>query len=282
MNLFKNTTLFLSVIFSLASCENEPLNAVDTPASQEIIDGLVNAKIGAEYLSKRIIENADGEPTLHYKVQGDIYMTADQILHPENHQNPITKIDTELASKQYRTTYIVYPERTIHIRILNSGPEALSTDQQTGIVWAINDYNALNIGLKFTYSRGANRDGHPIVAKRVNWLGNNSGEAGFPTLGNPFHTIHVGNTTLGRNYAKALMMHELGHCIGLRHTNWYKRNTTCENVANDNEGRGWMGAVYIPGTSAGDGNDWNSVMQACIGDQQGFSRDDKKALRAMY
>ncbi len=41
--------------------------------------------------------------------------------------------------------------------------------------------------------------------------------------------------------------HEMGHCIGMRHTDYMDRSYSCGGVP-DNEGDGGVGANHIPGT----------------------------------
>ena len=54
--------------------------------------------------------------------------------------------------------------------------------------------------------------------------------------------------------------HEMGHCIGFRHTDYMDRSYSCGG-APDNEGDGGVGANHIPGTPTGPSA--NSWMLAC-------------------
>ena len=77
------------------------------------------------------------------------------------------------------------------------------------------------------------------------------------------------------------MAHELGHCIGLRHTDYMNRSFSCTGRS-VNEGAGDSGAVNIPGTPAVSDN--GSWMLACIkaNENRPFNDNDKIALRYLY
>ncbi len=68
------------------------------------------------------------------------------------------------------------------------------------------------------------------------------------------------------------MVHELGHCIGFRHTNWAQILETA----------GTIGAVHIPGTPVG--TDSKSVMNGNAGNTSwdGFSSYDIIAAQTIY
>lgn len=73
--------------------------------------------------------------------------------------------------------------------------------------------------------------------------------------------------------------HEIGHCIGLRHTDWFSRQSC---GSNQSEGTAGVGAVLIPGTPSG--YDATSYMRACFsGSETGaFNSNDITALNYLY
>jgi hypothetical protein len=77
------------------------------------------------------------------------------------------------------------------------------------------------------------------------------------------------------------MAHEIGHCIGFRHTDYMDRSYSCGGSAT-NEGASTVGAIQIPGTPSGP--DANSFMLACIGSgmNRPFNNNDKTALSYLY
>ena len=113
--------------------------------------------------------------------------------------------------------------------------------------------------------------------------------AGFPTAGgDPYNLVKVNTKAIGSgtsstfiNYAASIFAHELGHCIGFRHTDYADRSFSCGGAVS-NEGASTVGAILIPGTPAGP--DADSWMLACIGSgvNRPFNANDKTALNYLY
>jgi hypothetical protein len=78
------------------------------------------------------------------------------------------------------------------------------------------------------------------------------------------------------------MAHELGHCIGFRHTDYMNRSYSCGSGGNEGQTTTGVGAVLIPGTPSGP--DAKSWMLACIGSgvNRPFNSNDKVALAYLY
>ena len=107
--------------------------------------------------------------------------------------------------------------------------------------------------------------------------------AGFPTRkGDPAKGFGINSRWFELSIAPTVaelagtMVHEVGHCIGFRHTDYQTRESCGQNV---NEGSAGVGAVYIPGTPTG--SDANSIMQSC-GPAITFNNNDRIALNALY
>ena len=78
------------------------------------------------------------------------------------------------------------------------------------------------------------------------------GSAGFPTGGNPYGEIKMSGVLesshgLGTNGIATIIGHEMGHCIGFRHTDYFDRSVSCGG-STSNEGDAGIGAINIPGT----------------------------------
>jgi hypothetical protein len=110
--------------------------------------------------------------------------------------------------------------------------------------------------------------------------------AGFPTsTGEPYSQVKVNSNAIGASpsatYLGTILAHEIGHCIGFRHTDYMDRSYSCGG-AYSNEGASTVGAINIPGTpTTADAGSW---MLACIGSGQSrpFNSNDKTALNYLY
>ncbi len=195
----------------------------------------------------------------------------------------------EVESRQFRTNAVVNSPRTIRV----TGLYINSLNIRTGLRRAIDNYNLdVSIGLNFTlrFRSPSNpfqlanvlASSDKVVRQAPGAAG---GVAGFPAFGRPFPSVTIYNSTasLGVNACKHVLTHEIGHCIGLRHTDWFNRRLSCSSGI-INEGRGPVGAVRIPGTPGMTNVDRQSIMMACFGSGTNgeFSAFDIVALERMY
>lgn len=148
---------------------------------------------------------------------------------------------------------------------------------------AIANFTNLNLTFDIIRTTGAAAGcDATITAVLVDGTG---GQAGFPANGLPFGTINIGDDilpTFGEAEAMHVITHELGHCIGLRHSDYYDRSISCGGSAS-NEGQSTMGAVHIPGTPSTAVYD-GSVMNSCYhdGSTGQWTQSDLTALGNMY
>lgn len=213
-----------------------------------------------------------------YLVEGDILLTP-EFLNSSSNSN-FLRIASE---EQYRTFNLVSSPRTITI-----GTTGLGQAYIDGAKLAISRYNAANISLKFQFVTSGRPD---ITIKGFNEGPSGGyitlGSAGFPSRnGNPYREIQMNTNqyAYGANpsvtYVGSVIQHELGHCIGFRHTDYMNRSFSCGGTA-VNEGASNVGAVHIPGTpTTADRGSW---MLACSnGGDQTFNANDIIALNYLY
>jgi hypothetical protein len=83
-----------------------------------------------------------------------------------------------------------------------------------------------------------------------------------------------------QGYITSVLQHEMGHCIGFRHTDYFNRALSCGG-RKSNEGSAGIGAILIPGTPSG--FDKESFMLSCsAGTDRTFNANDIIALNYLY
>lgn len=112
----------------------------------------------------------------------------------------------------------------------------------------------------------------------------NTSSSGFPSAGLPFGRISFG-TGLADFPASTIthvVMHEIGHTIGMRHADFFNRSISCGG-ASVNEGAADIGAIHIPGTPSG-ATVGGSVMNSCFRmiEPGEFTSSDVTALTTLY
>jgi hypothetical protein len=274
MKKYLSFTLLISVLLITAdSCQESEreVSLKKDEVSNEVLAKLVD--LGFDVTDKAPIKFEDG-----YLVEGDIYLTDADLTNMKRG----TVIPT---AEQYSTNNLVSGTRNISIYIGTN----FSATYVTALNTAISRYNAE--GLRLTFSRTTTSSGATIRITRLSSSQENSGilgSSGFPTAsGNPYGAIQMSGilqTTYGlsANGIATILAHEIGHCIGLRHTDYYNRAISCGGSAS-NEGPSTVGANLIPGTPSTATAAAKSYMLACTdGGDRPFNADDKVALQYLY
>jgi predicted Zn-dependent protease len=178
--------------------------------------------------------------------------------------------------EQYHTFYLVKGLPRVITVSAPSSPAGFSN----AVNAAIARYN--NERLTLTFQRVAS--GGDINIRVVN-TGQYIASAGFPTSsGDPYNDIKYANryTTYSDGFMTTVLAHEIGHCIGFRHTDYMNRAYSCGSGGNEGQETSGVGAVFIPGTASGP--DAGSWMLACLGasTNRPFNSNDKTALGYVY
>jgi hypothetical protein len=205
-----------------------------------------------------------------YIVEGDIFLS------PQDLTTKKTTGKLIVANvEQYRTTNLVTAPRTITVSVSGT----VSSTFSNAVDAAIARYNAENLTL--TFARAVS--GGDINIRIVNTR-QYIASGGFPTsTGDPYYEIKYAKayTTYGLDFMTTVVCHEIGHCIGFRHTDYMDRSYSCGG-STANEGASTVGAINIPGTPTGP--DPNSWMLACLSatTNRPFNANDKTALSYLY
>lgn len=261
--IFKATAVVAACMIVLFACRKSSKSDSTSPVSDEALTKIYNLGFSNQNVT------TDGKG--NYIVEGDILLSEDDL----NAAAPKISLLRVANAEQYRTTNLV---KSLPRNITVSLASSLST-WSTALNTALARYNAL--GLQITFSRvtsGAN-------ISIVNGSGSFLASSGFPTsAGAPYNQVILNSSQVAgqpNNTVASILAHELGHCIGFRHTDYMNRAYSCGGSA-VNEGSAGVGAINIPGTPTGP--DPNSWMLSCIGSGQDrpFNANDVIALNYLY
>lgn len=248
--------LFLAMNLFFHSCTHE----LENPAQDATKD--IITEVDSKY--KAIIEALGFDTSEAFEwdnyivVEGDILFDKDKLL------------NLDVTTRQAHSDYLISFENryNMHVWIDYQSMDASWINAFTS---AIAEWNSLG-GVYMTYQPYTSM---PAISITPRTLTGAYAQASFPTSdGKPGSTIYVDTRyNLTASQKKLIAVHELGHCIGFRHTDWRSN------------GEAALPAVPIPGTpNTGYNDDAASIMNSYIGGQNwnGFSSYDKVAHNYMY
>ncbi|MEX0289736.1 MAG: M57 family metalloprotease [Flavobacteriaceae bacterium] len=285
MKNLKLPTMALALLCMLVSCQKENETPDTDPTAEkeqlvqesplEITEDIVRL-LKENYFNVGSIEVIDfvlpdGSTEQRYQIEDDITFSRAQI--------ESLKTLEKATSRNYHTNNLVSP-RTLSIIGYTGGSYGLSSKERTALQWAVNNYNRLNLSIRFNLTYGTNYQNKDMVVYYNPNASGSGGSAGFPSNGNPNKFIQIyGLDDSSTNVNEHVITHEMGHSVGFRHTDWFSRQSCGQNV---NEGVGSIGANPIPGTPAG--YDPTSVMLACFSSNEDgeFNSNDVIALNYLY
>jgi hypothetical protein len=205
------------------SCENS------TTAKKETeMDKALNVLKSQGYQTDDIIVLDDH----NFVIEGDIKFNTDDILHPKS------------LGKQYHTHNLLNNSQVQNIRVRIDG--SVSYNWAQGTRNAMQNWNNIS-GVKVNFVEVSSAEDVRVRQQNVQ-----AGFLAFATF--PQYNGRAGyDITVGAGFANRsitdqtrTMTHEFGHTLGLRHTNWFDRNS--DGNQSDNEGAGSIGANHIPNT----------------------------------
>ncbi|MBP6430727.1 MAG: protease [Ferruginibacter sp.] len=273
------SALALMLSSTFMSCTKSSLDENNANGLTQDEKGLIAA---AGFNSNWAERTADGG----YLIEGDMLLTKAQL---EEMRGVAPGHELIVANNEhYRTTNVVSTpstgQRTITVRLGSGFPSYYSTALDA----ALARYNSYNLKIRF---QRVTSGGNIVITGKA--LGTTStggcilGQAsGFPSSnGNPSSGFTLSTSSCATSYlntqtkADEVIAHEIGHCIGFRHTDYMNRSSCGQNT---NEGSAGVGAVWISGTPTTVTGSYNSWMMACTNGSAAFSSSDGTALNYVY
>jgi hypothetical protein len=281
--IFNLVALALIASVTLVSCSDEtnPEMPLEAEISAAVLD-----KLAAAGYSPEDVLTMEWNGVKGYVVEYDLFFSEEQI-------NELSIGLDVPNTEHYRSHYSVTGlPRVIKVAI----DPNFSSSAKTAFQVMINMYNAENIDLTFaeTSVTISGKGKRQTVTTDADIYISAFQErprggfitlgiaAGFPTAdGNPadgfgLNTYWIERYNPSVSEIAGVMVHEVGHAIGFRHTDYATRESCGSINAEPVEP---YGAIYIPGTPTA--SEYSSIMQAC-GPADVFNANDVVALKYLY
>ena len=254
------------------SCQKEGLTDVQE-VPQKVIDQLTEMGFNPDGIE--IVEEG-------YRIERDIIITK-EFLATVGEENRVP------GAEQYSTNNLVNTGGSRMITMYApGGRKGYSAGMIAGLDEAIARYNNENLEVSFQRITTDNADIRMTRLRKGDERRGILGSAGFPTAsGDPYGEIKMSGILessygLSTDGIATIIAHEMGHCIGFRHTDYFDRSISCGGSASD-EGTAGIGANLIPGTPGGATAAAKSFMLSCTdGSDRPFNNDDQTALSYLY
>jgi hypothetical protein len=252
--------MFTKTMMLAVCCSSLAFGCVEaTSDTQEIIDNLVQAGYPASDIAV---------------IDGTVYVGNDAEVSLQASREMLQPSDSR--REQYATNNLV---SFFLSRVCINAP-GFTGVFATALDLAIENYNQL--GLSFQLAR-AEQGGCGFTIEGVIQPGLVGGVAGFPANLRPFGQITIGGglSTFDVNTVEHVITHEIGHCFGFRHSDFFNRAISCG--SGGDEGDAGVGANHIPNTPTG-AVVGGSIMNACFRNFENgeFTGSDITSLDAMY
>jgi hypothetical protein len=235
--------------------------ASSTDDTQEIVNNLVQAGFPAADIQV---------------VNGQVYVGQDAQVSLEASREMLT---SDSGEEQFRTTNLVSLNLTT---ICVDGSRLNKEPFNTAVNNALANYNNLNLTFHMVRTSGNQAGCDALISIRLS--GPTGGSSGFPTGGLPFNSVNIGRglASFQTSTVTHVVTHELGHCVGFRHSDFFNRAISCGGSPS-NEGDAGIGAILIPGTPS-TAVVGGSVMNSCFRTVEAgvFTSTDITALNALY
>lgn len=264
------STLCIALLFcAVFSCQEQE-------ATNEISNDVIEKLKAAGFDTSEGLKKSDNG----YIVEYDIFLTESDI----NRLSAAVAIGSHADEEHYRTFNLVTGTPRVLKIYMDPGFDSYMQNAFDG---ALARYNAENLVLTFQRTTNMAESNIQVLTMYEEPSGGFvtlGRSAGFPTSsGQPATPIklntYVYNSSSQRADAKTVIAHEIGHAIGLRHTDYMARRFSCG--SGGNEGSAGVGAVWIEGTPKK--GEANSYMLACSnGTDRPFTTGDKTALSTIY